>query len=283
VGFPTPLFTGFGSVTENSPALVQNTGWEFTGSANLIKTKKFSWSVNFNLSINQNKLVSYPNFAQSPYTAIFKIGQPLNITNVLHYTGVDPQTGQYSFLDKNHDGQISFNPGQPGDDSYPLDLAPKYFGGLGMTISYGALSANLFFNFKDQIGKNAYRNFSDPPGTANWNEPVAILGKQWQYPGDISASSAKFTTINYSSYADFAVLSDGANTSASFIRLSNVSIAYSLPQTYLKKIGIQGCSLFFHTNNLFVITKYKGLDPETQNFGGLPPVKTIVGGINLNF
>ncbi len=44
---------------------------------------------------------------------------------------------------------------------------------------------------------------------------------------------------------------------------------------------MQGCNLFFHSNNLFVITKYKGVDPETQNFGGLPPVKIITGGIKF--
>jgi len=46
---------------------------------------------------------------------------------------------------------------------------------------------------------------------------------------------------------------------------------------------IKGCSIFLATNNLFVITNYKGVDPETQNFGGVPPSKTITGGISLNF
>jgi TonB-linked SusC/RagA family outer membrane protein len=283
IQFPTPLFTGFSSVIENSPALVQNTGWEFTVSANLIKLKKFSWTVNFNMAINRNKLVSYPDFAQSPFTATLKVGQPLNITNVLHYIGIDPQTGNYSFLDRNHDGQIVWNPGYPNDDSYPLVLAPKYFGGFGMNFAYGGLTANLFFNFKNQIGQNAYTKFVNPPGFANFNQPEAIWGKQWQYPGDKSASVTKFTTVYSQLDGWFALNSDGANTSASFVRLSNLSIAYALPSNYLKKAGIQGCSLFFHTNNLFIITKYKGLDPETQNFGGLPPVKEIVGGINFNF
>ena len=66
-----------------------------------------------------------------------------------------------------------------------------------------------------------------------------------------------------------------------------VSLIYRYPtdchQTYMRKLSLTGCSLFFHTNNLLLITKYKGIDPETQNFGGLPPVKTIVGGISFNF
>jgi len=283
VPFPTPLFTGFSSVIENSPALVQNTGWEFTVSANLIKTEKFSWAVSFNSAINRNKLVAYPDFALSPFSIgsnALKIGQPLNITNVLHYTGVDPQTGQYSFLDKNHDGLINYNPGYPGDDSYPLDLAPKFFGGLGMNFTYSSLNVGLFFNIKDQIGKNAFQN-SGVPGFENQNQPAIILGKQWQRPGDI-ASYAKFSTYYYQT-DNFFQNSDGANTNASFIRLSNLSISYTLPAKYIKKAGMTNCSFFFHTNNLFIITKYKGLDPETENFGGLPPIKTIVLGTNFNF
>jgi TonB-linked SusC/RagA family outer membrane protein len=282
VPFPTPLFTGFGTVIENSPALVQNTGWEFTFSANLIKGKKFSWSINFNTAINRNKLVAYPDFAQSPYTSTLKIGQPLNITNVLHFIGVDPQTGQYAFLDKNHDGIINWAPGQPGDDSYALDLSPKFFGGMGWNFTIASFVINLFFNFKDQVGTNAFRNLGNPPGNVDLNQPMTIVGKQWQYPGDWGASFMRFTTGNFQPYSFFKE-SDGINTNASFIRLSNLSVSYSLPPAYLEKVRIQNCSLFFHTNNLFVITKYKGLDPETQNFGHLPPIKTIVGGVNFDF
>ena len=93
---------------------------------------------------------------------------------------------------------------------------------------------------------------------------------------------ARFTTNPQNSDYYFPS-SNGAYTDASFVRLSNVSLSYRLTETYSKKLGMQGCSFFFHTNNLFVITKYKGIDPETHNFGGMPPAKVIVGGINFNF
>jgi TonB-linked SusC/RagA family outer membrane protein len=283
VSFPTPNFTGFNSVIENSPALVQNVGWEFTVSANLIRTKKFNWSLNFNTAINQNKLVAYPDFTQSPYIGKFKIGQPLNMQYALHYIGVDPATGQYSYFDRNHDGYIQYKPGEPqnGDDSYIVHLAPKFFGGAGMNFGYGALNVNLFFNIKDQIGKNAFINIVSPPGNANSNAPAVIFGKQWQRPGE-AATVAKFMTNTSQWYQDFQ-MSDGAYTDASFVRLSSLSVSYSLPSSYLKKAGMQNCNIFFNTNNLLLITKYKGIDPETQNFGSLPPTKTIVGGISFNF
>jgi TonB-linked SusC/RagA family outer membrane protein len=282
VAFPTPAFTGFTSVIENSPALVQNLGWEFTASANLINSKRFSWTLNFNTAFNRNKLVAYPNFSQSPYINLLKVGQPLNMQYAFHYTGVDPQTGQYTFLDKNHDGVInqSYPAGMPYDDRFVVVTAPKFFGGLGMNLNFSGLSVNLFFNIKEQIGQNAFLNIGQP-GFVNNNAPVYILGKQWQHQYD-NASIAKFTNTGLTSYSNFQQ-SDGVYTDASYVRLSNVSISYSVPAKHLGIAGLHGCSIFFHTNNLFILTKYKGLDPETQNFGGLPPTKTIVGGISLSF
>ncbi len=239
-------------------------------------------AININAAVNQNKLVAYPDFSQSPYAAginALKIGQPLNLVNLLHYSGVDPQTGYYAFIDKNHDGNINWNPGGPGDDSYAVDLAPKLFGGFGINLAYESLTLNLFFNYKIWKGQNGYL-YTTSPGVVNNNQPVVILGKQWQYPGQ-DATIAKFTNNGISTGLFSA--SDGSYTDASFLRLSNVSVSYTLPVHYTKKAGIQGCSIFGHMQNLWLLTNYKGLDPETQNFGGLPPTKAIVAGINFNF
>jgi TonB-linked SusC/RagA family outer membrane protein len=281
VAFPTPLFTGFPNVVENSPALLQNTGWEFTVSANLVKVGKFSWSMNFNTAINQNKLVAYPNFSQSPYYYTEEIGKPLNMSWAFHYTGVDPQTGLYTFLDKNHDGVTNVSGLRtPENDMYVVNLTPKFFGGLGMAFQYGQLRLDLFFNVKYQTGQNAFIN-GVIPGQVNSNQPTYIIGKQWLYPGQ-NALIEKSTTTSPNAYGYF-LTSDGVYTNSSFIRLSNLSVAYNLSSSYVKKVGLQGVNIFFHTNNLLIITKYKGLDPETQNFGGLPPVKIIVGGLRFNF
>ena len=282
VAFPTPAFSGFTSVTANSPALVQNDGWEFIASTTLIKTKQISWSINFNTAYNRNKLVAYPNFELSPYVGQYVIGQPLNIIRLLHYTGVDPQTGQYTFYDKNHNGQVNIDySGRTPDDRYVYNLNPKFFGGLGMNFSYRSLQLSLFFNIVKQIGINAIDQGNDP-GALNSNQPKGVLAR-WQNPGDITPVAA-FTTMS-SSEASLSYFhqSDGGYTDASFIRLSNLSISYNLPVNYVRKIGMQSCAFFFHINNLFVITKYKGIDPETQNFGSLPPTKIIVGGVSFNF
>jgi hypothetical protein len=267
-------------VTANSPALVENRGWEFTASAQIITTKNFKWSARFNTAFNRNKLVAYPNFEKSPYVGVYVIGQPLNISNLLHYTGVDPQTGLYTFEDKTKDGVISVTPGV-NDDRSVNRLNPKYLGGFGMDFSYRNLKLTVFFNIKKQIGMNAIKQ-GDYPGTA-FNQSPIILSNRWQNPGD-EASIARFTTQPLdNSYSNFRNNSDGGYTDASYVRLSNFSISYNLREAWVKKAGMQGCSLFFNTNNIFTITKFKGVDPETQNFGGLPTIKAFNGGISFNF
>jgi TonB-linked SusC/RagA family outer membrane protein len=281
ISFPMPTLTGFSSVTANSPAQVQNSGLEFTMTSKLIDKKDFSWTINFNLSINRNKLLAYPNIDQSPYATTLVVGKSLNVLKLLHCTGVDPQTGEYTFMDKNHDGQVIYDPGHDSDDdSYTVDLSPKYFGGIGMNLNYKGLEVSLFFQYKKQVGKNAFATNGIPGAIGN--QSVELPGHEWKKPGDI-ATYAKFTTISTESISNFLYLSDGVYTDASFVRLSNLSLSYSLPSAWVKKAGMESCALFLHTNNLFIITKYKGLDPDTQNFGQMPPAKTIVGGISFNF
>jgi TonB-linked SusC/RagA family outer membrane protein len=278
IAFPTPEFSGFNNVTANSPANVQNSGVEFLLNGTPVDSKNVKWTINFNIGINQNKLISYPNLAQSPFVNTYIIGYTLNFVRLLHYVGVDPQTGQYAYEDRNHDGVISTNPG-PTDDRAPYNTNPKYFGGLNNTFTYKNFQLSFFIYFKKQIGENALNGEFD--GTFNNNAPIVVLGHQWQYPGD-KAAFARFTTQPQLSDGNFQE-SDGNYTDASYIRLKNLSLTYNLPGRILRKSGIQNMGIYLRTENLFVISNYQGLDPETQNFGGMPPWKTLTTGILATF
>lgn len=279
VALPIARLTGFPTVIDNWKALVQNSGVEFTAVAKIIEGKNFNWSMSFNTAINRNKLLAYPNIDQSAYAGSLVVGKPLNMTKLLHFTGVDPQSGSYTFEDRNKNRQIDVDySGKTPDDRFIYDLDPKFFGGLGMNFGYKNCQLSLFFVIKKQIGNNAYIVSGSNAGNAQ-NQPSEIIGKEWQNPGDI-ASIAKFSNTPNNSFASN---SDLYHTDASYIRLSNLSLTYSIPSKVIRKTGIQGCSIYFNANDLFIITKYKGLDPETQNFGGMPPSRIVVGGISFNF
>jgi len=281
VEFPTPIYTGFTSVTSNSPADVENTGWEFIVTSKIIDNKNFKWSVKFNIGFNRNKLLAYPNLSQSPYRDVFIIGQPLNIRKLLHYTGVDPQTGLYTFQDKNKDGQITLDyTGQNLDDRYIYNYGPKFDGGFTSNFNYKNFDLSALFYFKKQMGTNALASFDIAGGITN--QPADVL-QRWQKAGDVARIAKLTANPGDISYFQYLYASDATFTDASFIRLQNLSLSYTLPEKLIKKMGLNSFRIYLQQQNLFVITKYKGIDPEIQVFGGLPLSKITTVGISCNF
>ncbi len=283
VQFPTPIFTGFQGVTSNSPADVENTGWEFNLSAQIFSNKAFKWLSKLNVGINRNKLIAYPNLSQSPYASSLAVGYPLHMAYLLHYTGVNRQTGLYTFQDKNHDDQISIDYSNPsiGDDRYPFDLTPKFDGGITQEFDYKQWQLSLFFYFKKQKGLNALGSLNTPGDMSN--QPIEVYENHWQKSGD-AAQYAKFTANpSDNSYQYFSYNSDGIYTDASFIRLQNLSLSYTFSEKYTKKVGIETLKIYLQAQNLLIITHYKGLDPEIQIFTALPSPRILTAGLSCNF
>lgn len=278
VPYPLPNITGFSYVVSNSPALVQNTGHEMNLQGKIIGHKDFDWSVNFNIGYNRNKLVAFPNLSQSPYATTYVVGQSLSIVHLLHYTGVDPQTGQYTFQDRNHDGQITSYYNKGNNDFYNKDLAVPYDGGFGTDLRYKRLQINLFFYFVKKSSPSA--DYNGIPGQLEQNQSVDVLDR-WQKPGD-HARFARFTTQPQTSDGYFSS-SDGVYSDGSYLRLRNASLSYDLKGSWLKKAGMQQCMIYARGQNLFTLTHYDGLDPAIPGLGTMPPEKTFTVGIQLSF
>jgi len=275
-----PGITGFTSVTINQNATVQNTGIESTVRAKLVSSKGFEWAFSFNIGLNRNKLIAFPNLAKSPYASIYVIGQSLNIEKYIHFTGVDPNTGKYTYLDKNHDGVINTDANDTANDLFSRDRSTKFDGGIENSFYYKGFQLSFFFNFRNQPSATAL--FGLIPGTIGSipNQSVDVLNR-WQKPGDI-AKYARFTTRPVSS--DYQLgLSDAIFSNGSFIRLRNVSLSYDLPSKIIEKAFIKNCKVYVRGENLFVISKYKGIDPETMGVGLLPPSKVFTAGLQFVF
>jgi len=280
INYPYPYIAGFGNVTTNLPALIQNTGLELEVKTVNIKTREFTWSSDFNFTVNRNKLLKYPDLNNSAY-AQSVIGEPFyGYVDVYRSAGVDPATGFYQFLDK--EGKIVSNPATSDFPRYGKDTRiftyPKFYGGLSNSFTYSGFSLDLFFQFTKQMGINPlYQN--DFPGNRN-NQLVEIYGMQWQKPGDITTiqrfSSTGVRPI-YENYRD----SDQGYTDASFIRLKNASLSYSLPDDWKQKLRLKNVRIYIQCQNLLTFTQYKGLDPETQSWNSLPPLRTITAGLQI--
>jgi TonB-dependent starch-binding outer membrane protein SusC len=279
IGRSLPASTGFGSIQYNLPALVENTGFEFELNSIILKNKKFTWNSFFNFTIPHNKLIDFPNIEGSGYSYYFEIGQPLTVVKAFHFTGVNPQTGVYQFQDIDKDG--SSVPTFPSDLAAKKKVAQDFYGGFSNNLQYKGWQIDVFFQFVKQTGYNYLKSFGIP-GTP-FNQPTVVLNR-WQKPGDKN-SIQKFTQ-DYGSEAATAYFNnsftgDGTIGDASFIRLKTISISYQLNANYWKKkTGLNSIRLYLEGQNLFTITNYLGLDPETQQLM-LPPLRVIVAGIQI--
>src|SRR5690606_16478789 len=191
--------------------------------------------------------------------------------------GVNATTGLYEFLTKT--GPTSF-PTAITDYVLIGNRDKKLFGGLGNSISFKKLHFEIFFEFAKQMGPNYLRfiNSGYQPGTFS-NQPKSIL-ERWQNPGDQVEIQILDPKANNTAAVNFAN-SSGAFSDASYIRAKTVSVSYSFSEKSISKFGISSCTIYVNAQNLFTITGYKGNDPETQSFFSVPPLRTIVAGLNL--
>jgi len=280
VGYPLPLVTGSSSIQANLPAIVQNTGWEFELNSTNLKSKKFIWTSYLNLTIPRNKLVDYPNLMGSSYSNTLEIGKPLSIQKKVHWTGVDPQTGIYTFDTKNADGI----PAVPDEFHSAKKVSKDFYGGFGNTLQYKEWSLDFFLQFVKQTGYNyLFTSGFFVPGQQG-NQPASVMDR-WRKPGD-KTDIQKFTASYGSEFIKYiynAFLSDNAIGDASFIRLKNVSLAYKIPTKIKQSLHILNCRAYIQGQNLFMITHYNGLDPETQSSQNLPTLRVVTIGIQLTF
>jgi len=282
ISTPLPYITGFPSIIENFPATIQNTGWEIVVNTENIKRTDFSWSTSFNITFPKNKLLRFPGLESSNFANTYLIGKPLNLIYAYQYEGVNPETGLFSFSDQNADGTLD-----GADRIYQGSLDPKFYGGFQNTISYKGVKADIFFEFRKQTGINylnsIYTGESLPGYMTNF--PTLVMDR-WRDPGEITAIQ-KFTATEGSPASEMSdILSNrtqnGAMFSdASFMRLKNLSLAYTLPKRIISRAGIKGLTVFARGQNLFTLTSFKGSDPEVQNLRVLPPLRTYVLGLQL--
>ncbi len=280
LSYTLPTVTGFPSIPANFPANVQNAGWEFFVNTTNFKTNNFTWTSSVNFTIPRNKLISFPNLVNTPYQYSLIVGQPISIVKVFHLTGVNDSTGSYEFKDSK--GQRTYFPVFGTDNLVPISTAPKFYGGLGNTLNFKGFQLDILVQFTKQMGiSDLFQRFM-PPGGFGLNEPASVLNR-WQNPnenGQIQKFTQSFYSTPFTSYV-FARQSDYAYTDASFIRLKNLSLSYQLPNNLVRKMHFQNLTVYLRSQNLITITKYKGIDPESQSLSALPPLRIVVGGIKV--
>jgi TonB-linked SusC/RagA family outer membrane protein len=279
LSYGLPSIAGFGSVLRNFPATIENSDWDGIFRATIFKGKNFTWASSLNLTVPKNKLVDFPNLANSTYSNTLIVGQPINIIKVYHFMGVDPTTGVYTFADSHNNPTTS-----PTQQTTFVSTTPKFYGGFRNEFTYRQFHLDVLFQFVKQIGQNDFFGGGSsgilPPGYNRINQPTSVLAR-WQKQGD-QAPVEKFNS-NLSLLGSMLNIgaSDAAYTDASFIRLKTLSLTYQFNDKLARKAKLKDCQIYLRGENLLTITKYKGMDPENQKVVFLPPLRMLTIGLQI--
>jgi len=284
---PVPAITGFTSVYSNA-GKVSNKGYEFSVNSVNIKNSRFSWSSNFNISGNVNKVLTLPVPISEYSRDWIRLQQGYSMYSFWMYKQlyVDPQTGNSVF--QHADGTTGTSV-TVADRQVVGNALPKFFGGFTNNITWKSFDAGILFTY--QYGNkvlNLNRFFGEGGGTRDANRVIfASQLNRWTTPGQIT-DVPRVTAYgnNYTLDQNSRFLEDG-----SFIRLKSLTVGYTVPKTATQKIGIQALRVYFTGSNLLLFTKYTGPDPEVNvtsvsqtqglDLGTAPQPRTLQLGVNL--
>ncbi|WP_177192327.1 SusC/RagA family TonB-linked outer membrane protein [Chitinophaga arvensicola] len=277
----TPAFTGFGAVMGNWPAVIRNKGLEVMLDATIVNNNTWGITARFQVSRNTNTLVAFPGLENSPYRDMYKIGASVTAKSYSRYIGINPMKGIPVFEDHNGDGAMptgmSVNyPDTDLDDHYKvIDLNPKYFGGAGFRIDFKrVLSLDAQFNFENSLIEDRLSNmgYGFKSNAVMYDE---IANGHWKQPGD-KALYAKYSSTSTGLFAG----SDAYYAKGAFLSLSNLSVAYILPQAWIKKVGMTQGTVSVNSSNIFKISQYRLSDVE---LGTTPQIRRVAANLRLSF
>jgi TonB-linked SusC/RagA family outer membrane protein len=285
---------------------VNNKGFDFRISSTNIKNKNFSWKTDVTVSHNFNKVIKLNTDGASLDRQYSKtvVGRSIGefygyvIDGGVFATKKELEThalptknglplpvgaaggsiwyGDLKFKDLNGDGVINER-----DQTYLGSPIPKYQIGFNNTFSYKNVDLNIFFaanigskvfnqlrvngeypgtsfGYLRALTDHAKLTLIDPAGSATDINNILVTNPETRIPG-IRNDNTNDNNRN----------SDKFIENASFLRCKNISLGYALPERLISKVNIKYLRVYFNVSNAFLITKYKGMDPEIGSWDPL--------------
>jgi TonB-dependent starch-binding outer membrane protein SusC len=311
---PIPSTTGFTVFTSNIGNM-ENVGFDLALNAHLVRgpARAFNWTADFNISHVRNRVTAL--FDDDPISFGFsgssriEVDQPLGVfygyrmdgifqsydeiddlndralaEHNRYYQNEYTRTGDIRFRDLDGDGIIT------ADDREIIGSPwPDFTGGLTSTMSFGGFDVRAFFSFS--LGNdvfNAMRQYTDAYGFGFFDNNSGRARDRWteDNPSDTEPRASYWDDNNNVRISD-RFIEDG-----SYVRLKDIVLGYTLPQTMLTQIGARSLRVYLQAQNLVTLTGYSGFDPEV-NFAGtsdvvrgvdfytLPQARRFTVGVNL--
>lgn len=285
---PTPTYV-YSTIAANVGDM-SNKGIEVQLNWNVIRKKTFNWVTSLNLAHNKNEITKLSNdlyktgrvYVGDPWirgasgvtSHVVEVGHPVGQFFMLKCDGID-ENGKFIIEDINKDGQITDD-----DRTYCGSSQPDLTFGWNNTFNFGRWDASIFF--RGSIGNDVLDN------------PLAAYGNNTYISGCNAMKNDNLLKMRENSRVCSYYVED-----ASFVRLDNMSIGYTFNTSKIK--WLDQARVYVAAQNLFVITGYKGLDPEVEIFRGeasddnaglspgieprnyMPKARSFTFGVNLTF
>ncbi|HLP36945.1 SusC/RagA family TonB-linked outer membrane protein [Lacibacter sp.] len=259
---------------ENLNGQIENKGIEITLNAAIVSKQDFNWDLGVNATFVKNEVSGLPAPIQTgelngqgmsgTLSQLITNGQPINTFYTRDFRGIDKATGQSIYVD---DGNVFYLMGNPN---------PTTILGISTTISYKNLS--LSANLNGAFGHVIYNN------TANSVLPIGNLGTR---------NIAKALYKNGESTTNPITSSSRYLEKGNYLKAANTTLSYKFGSVGKE---ISGISVYVTAQNLFLLTKYTGFDPEVNtdkqvngipsvgiDYIGYPSARTFLFGVNVSF
>jgi TonB-linked SusC/RagA family outer membrane protein len=253
---------------------VRNSGIEATLNTVNVKTKNFTWSTDFIFAMNKNKILKLndnnadifpgPNFLGQ--TNILRVGEPIG-----SFYGMT-RLGTYSNSEKDIEEAAKHNL-LPGDRKYIYNddgsnyysiigqSNPKWTGTISSTMNYKSWDFSFDIRFVQGVNTAATFKHSSEDRQTIANSLTTVLNGWTPDNQNTMISQVRNYKFAQDSHFDTWWVEDG-----SFIRGQNFILGYSLPFEATEKLKISRLRFYASVQNLFIITKYTGYDPEVDTF-----------------
>lgn len=251
--------------------------WEVTGVISAYKnecTKVIGTSYKENNTRIIQEGLPWYSFYLYEWTGVFQSEEDLAESPEQLY---DPQVGDLKFKDQNGDGEVNAQDKVVVDGAYPdftYSLNTRFeWKGFDLTIFLHGIQGRKLYTIN--WGASPFTQAGAPPVKWRnaWNEENPTNELPAIYVEGYEPNTDMRSTFN---------LQD-----ASFLRIKNVNLGYTIPPTMLNRVGIDYLRIFLTADNLFTFTEYEGLDPERSadntNFAEYPQVRILSAGLNLRF
>ena len=289
--FSLPVSYGYSGYYDNVGDM-RNSGVELELNGDIIRTKDFTWSANFNFTAYKNKITSMPEekkaitvdgvrgYAGGGY--FYGEGQPIYTWYMAKYAGVDKETGEALYYKDTDKGETTTTNASEATMHLCGTALPDAYGGFGTSVSYKGFDFSMDFTY--QLGGKIYdSSYASLMSISRGYSFHADLLDAWTP----SNTSSDIPRIQYGdSYA--AYTSDRFLVSGSYLSLQDVTLGYTLPRALCSKIGINKVRVYATGSNLWLWSKRQGLDPRQSITGATSnayysPIRTISGGITVTF